>query len=64
MGALGGGEGSGRDIHSHEYAVRFVLVSLKYRNIELTRKDYSKYFITRESTILFFSLHVLHFFVK
>ncbi len=58
MGVRGGGrggEGSGRDRHSHEYAVRFDLVSLKYRNNELTRKDYSKYFIPRESTIIFFS---------
>ncbi len=55
-GGVGGGEGGGRgveDIHSHEYAVRFDLASLKYRNNELTRMDYSKYIITRESTLLF-----------
>ena len=68
MGALGGGrgrEGSGRDMHSHKYAVRYGLVSLKYRNSELARMDYSKYIITRKSSLLFFVfLRVLHVFDK
>ncbi len=53
-GGVRGREGSGRDMHSHKYAVRYGLVALKYRNSELTRLDYSKYIMTRESSLLFF----------